>query len=268
MAKATPPRPAPTAGRAPARAPENTLSPLRITYYRRMHRQYVYTVTVGWSNKTRPAGGAKPVMLRLLMAGAQVVPSEQALDPARPDASVDFYVTPLARGHLRSERLEVLVGERKVQEVALPCKVTSQRFTLFLLAMTFLVPWFVLHYGKYSYLVPQNVAESQLIRRTPGAILEHRLQQNLPFVPDVLEQQAPAVAKVLTDDIPEKVGSFYDLVWLNRHEPLAVYAFLGLLFLTLICWFTRRGKRKRRIGPPIPLPAGGAVPVAADEDED
>ena len=37
----------------------------------------------------------------------------------RPDAEATFYVTPLARGWLRGERLEVLVNGRKVQELRL-----------------------------------------------------------------------------------------------------------------------------------------------------
>lgn len=164
MAKAIPPRPVP-AGR-PARTSANTLSPLRITYYRRMHRQRVYPVTIGWNSKDRAPAGAKPVKLRLLMAGAQIVPTEQTLDPAKTDGVANFYVTPLARGNLYGERLEVLIDDRKVQEVPLSCKVTSQRMTLFLLALAFIIPTLMLHYGKYSYLTP----EGQDAQKQRGAV--------------------------------------------------------------------------------------------------
>src|SRR5262245_23436911 len=144
MAKATSPQPRPTAARPTPQRPENTLPPLRVVYYRRMRSQRVYTFKVGWSNKeqSRPPAGARPVTLRLLMAGAQVVPSEQTLDPTKPDASARFYVTPLAKGHLHGERLEILIDDRKVQEVPLQCRVTSQRSTIALLLLTILVPWF------------------------------------------------------------------------------------------------------------------------------
>lgn len=263
MAKAMPPRPAPAA--RPARTPANTLSPLRITYYRRMHQQHVYPVTISWNSKDRPPAGAKPVKLRLLLAGAQIVPTEQILDPGKTDAVANFYVTPLARGHLYGERLEVLIDDRKVQEVPLSCKVTSQRLTLFLLAMSFVVPWLMLHYGKYSYLTPAGKQELQSIRRTPGALLESRLEQNLPPVPAFIEENAKQLAEVL-EEVPEKVGSVYELLWMNRDEPIALYTGLGLLLLTVMCWFMRRPKRKRRIGPPIPLPAAGIS--LADDDED
>src|SRR5207253_2462625 len=99
-----------------------------IRYYRRMSRQRVYNVTVGWpkpgAGRTKPPAGTPPVTVRLLMAGAQVVPSEHTLDPNRADAQATFYVTPLARGWLRNEKLEVLIQGRKVQEMRLPAKVS------------------------------------------------------------------------------------------------------------------------------------------------
>src|SRR2546428_3012168 len=131
--------------------PENTLPPLQIRYYRRMSRQRVYNVTVGWpKSRPKPPAGTPPVSVRLLMAGAQVVPSEHVLDPNKADAQATFYVTPLARGWLRSEKLEVIVQGRKVQETRLASKVCSQRMTAVLLLLTLIVPWFILNYLKYA----------------------------------------------------------------------------------------------------------------------
>lgn len=273
MAKATSPQPRPAAARPPVKRPENTLAPLRIVYYRRMRDRHVYTFKITWSNKegVRPPAGARPVTLRLLMAGAQVVPSEQALDPAKPDASVSFHVTPLAKGHLRGERLEVLIDDRKVQEVRLRSRVTSQRATLALLLLTFLVPWFLLHYCKYSALLPSSSKEAGMVMRTPGALLDHRLKENVPAVPEFIETNAPMVATWL-DDARKHFSGIYEQICLwNAVYPLAFYAALILLFLTLVSWRLHAAKRKKLISKPIPLPAGMGAPISDrldDEDDD
>ena len=62
--------------------------------------------------------------------GAQIVPSEVALDPAKPDKAATFYLTPLALGWLPGVRVEVVHQGRKVQEIPLPCKTVRQRGTL------------------------------------------------------------------------------------------------------------------------------------------
>src|SRR5437763_1577694 len=105
------------------------LSPVRVLYYRQMKLQRVYAVEVSWQKTDRPA---RPEVLtvRLSAAGAQVVPAEQALDAAKPDAKAIFHVTPLARGWLPNQKLEVLdQAGRKVREIPLACKVVSQRIT-------------------------------------------------------------------------------------------------------------------------------------------
>jgi hypothetical protein len=117
-----------------------TLPALRVRYYKRMRPNKVYPVQVGWRSG-RKGGDGGPVQVRLIMAGAQVVPSEQTMDPTDPDAKVTFYVTPLARGWLRGERIEVVQNGRKVGELRTGAKVTTQRFTWVMLALTLLVPW-------------------------------------------------------------------------------------------------------------------------------
>src|SRR5262249_19492101 len=82
---------------------------IRVRYYKRMRPNKAYPVHVTWRT---PASGrsasSDPVTVRLVMGGAQVVPAEQPLDLADPDAHATFYVTPLAKGWLRGERLEVV----------------------------------------------------------------------------------------------------------------------------------------------------------------
>src|SRR5437870_3159856 len=77
--------------------------------------------------------GSGPVQVRLIMAGAQVVPAEQPLDPGEPGARVTFYVTPLAKGPLGGCRAEVIQNGRKIAEVRTPARAGTQRMTLLLL---------------------------------------------------------------------------------------------------------------------------------------
>jgi hypothetical protein len=254
MADSTPPRPKPTAaprqpaGREPSEA-EPALPGVRVTYYRRMKRQRVYSVTVGWDKrrKERPPAAAEgvPVIVRLIMAGAQVLPSERVLDPFKPDDRATFFVTPLARGWLRGETLEVLVGGRKVRQVRLRAKVVSQRPTWVLLALTFLVPWFLLTYFKYSPLQDPT--------QTPGRSLEERIRENLPELPAVVDEKAPAVRDTLLV-APENFGNFYEVACKYvREQPVAFYATLVLLVLTLLSWFCHRERSKRVRTAPLPL---------------
>src|SRR4051794_20293229 len=113
---------------------------IQFRHYRRMRPNRVYPFVVSWRESGRGTG---PVVVRLVMAGAQVVPAEHTLDPAHPGDQVTFHVTPPARGQLRGERLEVVQDGRKVQELRLPCKVTTQRLTWFFLFLTLVVAWWV-----------------------------------------------------------------------------------------------------------------------------
>jgi hypothetical protein len=217
---------------------EQVLPPLRVRYWRRMSRQRVYRVSVSWqkSSRYRPPRDAEPVTVRLVMAGAQVVPSEQTLDPTDPDAKVTFYVTPLARGWLRAERIEVLVGGRKVQEIALPSKVVGQKTTWILFFLSFIIPWFM-----YQYLVVSPIQD---------------VRENMPAVPAVVADNFPFVVDA-SDASQKLIAENYErLIVLTKAYQLPAYTLFVLLLLTIISWFTHRNKCKRRIGQPVPLPRG------------
>ena len=270
MAKSPPPmtKPAAAPERVSGGKPANTLPPLKVTYYRRMSLQRVYGVTVAWHNrdKRRPPAGTGPVLVRLLMAGAQVVPSEQPLDPAKPDAKAAFYVTPLARGWLRHECLEVLLNGRKVQELPLPAKVTSQKMTWLFLVLAFLVPWFLLSWCKYSVLKSPEKGRGG----TPGQILQAHITDNLPPVPDLPEAvKNTGVEDALTAP-PEYAGKFYELLWINsgtEGHHLPYYTALTFLVLAFVSWLAHNDRRRRKVGKPIPLPSADA-PVTATVAED
>jgi hypothetical protein len=145
------------ADRGRGRSEGGNLGSVVVRYYKKMKMQRVYPVVVTWGKRERRSGS--PVTLRLLMAGAQVVPAEQSLSTNDPDAEATFYVTPLAKGGLRNEKLEILVGDRKVQEVPLPARVVSQSFTKKLLWLAILLPAFLLLFCKY---LPASITDEEL----------------------------------------------------------------------------------------------------------
>src|SRR5689334_7664682 len=96
--------------RGRGRSEGGSLGPVQVRYYKKMKLQRVYPVVVRWGRRDRRApAGTPPITLRLLMGGAQVVPAEQQISANDPDATATFYVTPVATGSLRNEKLEVLV---------------------------------------------------------------------------------------------------------------------------------------------------------------
>ena len=232
-----------------ARGLQRTLSPLRVRYMRRMKRQRVYQVEVSWAQPSRLAASASnsPVVVRLIMAGAQVVPAERAMDPNRPQERALFYVTPLARGWLRGERLEVLMDGRKVQEIPLPSKVISQRASWALLISTFLLPWL------WSVLIKQHEFIHHPSAR-PGGQLRSFIQDNFPQVPDLLTDKAPDVAGFF-DSIPLYLEAGLNLLhhWSFMY-PLVFWLACGLLVLTALSLLVHRDKRKTKVGDPIPVP--------------
>jgi hypothetical protein len=297
----------PTSSRPAARdagRAENTIAPLQVRYYRRMSPRRVYGVSVSWPKKEerRAPAGTPPLTVRLLMAGAQVVPAEHTLDPNDPAAKATFYVTPIAKGWLRNERLEILVGGRKVQEMTLPAKVGSQGLTIALLVLAFLIPWFLLSYGKYSPLTlsKADVEKSEFFNLgaqsltqfekvmilnaddpgrkakatygkfnhlTPGEILTRRIEREVPAVPDVVNDSVPAVREGLVS-FREKIGDLYDniILW-NEQYPLAFCFFVGFLVLALVSFIVHQDKQKKRSSKPIPIPRAGVDGLSPRHDE-
>lgn len=278
----------PTAAQAVpvAREPQRaaaSLPPLTVRYFKRMRRQRVYAVVVSCetTGRVRPPD---PLVLRLVMAGAQVVPSEHTLDPSKPKPQVTFFVTPLARGWLKGERLEVIQGGKKVQEVKLPSKVTTQRLTWVLLALTFLVPWYIVPYFTTSPIVytedvrkevaeepkEPKVAQSDLDKRLDkleklisdvrgpekkpikgGDALRYHLRDKSPHVWPIIKEHAPAVAEVLEKEIPEFCGYLYGLAYHSVNNstpplPLGYCTVCVFAVLTALSWVMHLERRKRR----------------------
>src|SRR5262245_2260484 len=238
---------------------------VQVRYYHRMRPNRVYPVVVSWKGGARAAA---PVTVRLVMAGAQVVPAEQTLEPGG-DGRVTFHVTPIARGWLRGERLEVLQDGRKVQEIRLPCKATTQRLTWLLLLLTIFTVWWVVPLFTDEAREPRTPTERQIIEGDPVPFdvgeraLTRRVKRYLPRLLPAVEQQLPKdiaseVSRNLTKDVPEYIGaSIYVLhsYEVNDHIPI-VEAILGvLILLTLLSWYTHLERRKRRVGKALPVGA-------------
>jgi hypothetical protein len=237
---------------AKSAANDRTAPRLRVRYYRRMRINRVYPVKVSWATAARGAT-AGPVTVRLVMAGAQVVPLEQTLDPSRSDAKVTFHVTPIAKGWLGSERVEVVTEGRKVDEVRLPAKVTSQRFTWLLLFLTFFIPFWVVPLftaPPESFTQPMfgNPIRKSDPDRMPGFAITQNIRNWAPTVPDVVEENFPDAAEALYD-FPGYLGKSYNNVyWAHQQTPLPLgyYSFLGLLVLTLLSFWWHNTARKTR----------------------
>jgi hypothetical protein len=228
-----------------------SLPPLRVKYHSRMRLQRLYPVEVRWNTRERAPETAPSITVRLIMAGAQVVPTEHTMTPAHPENPAIFYVTPLARGSLRHEKLEILSGGKKVQEIPLNARVVSQKTTYILLALAFLVPWFLVNYGHYDPVGGPDTPK-------PGVILEQRLNDNLVEMPEFIAQNAPWLENILTA-FPERMGNVYEMLYLKRFDGLAFYAAAIFLFLALLSGLIHGEKVKKRSGSPISLPAADSL---------
>lgn len=238
-----------SAGR-PATQPSHEWPAVQVTYYRRMKAQRVYPWVVRWSKGATPPA-ANRVVVRLLTAGAQVLPSEQPL-ASKADAQATFYVTPLARGWLKAQRLEVLLDGRKVQELPLASKVVSHRLTWFFFLMIFLGPWLVHVLLTHSPLQDLSVPQ-----------IKKEFAENSPELPAFAEPQLGDPLRQARDWTAEMVA---DLVHSSQHQPYAVYAALIFFGLFVAAALMKRDVRRRRVGTPVPLPSRSVA--TADEEEE
>jgi hypothetical protein len=235
-----------------------TLPPLCVRYYRLMKPHRVSTVEVYWKKAPKPLGEARgEVTLRLIVAGAQVLPSEQTMSAARPDAKAVFYVTPLAKGWLRNEKLEILSQGRKIQEIPMATKVVSQRLTWFLLFCTFFVPWFISEFLKYGPMGESWVVNERRHYHKIAQEVEKHIKENVPppleFPPPLDSLNRSPVERFLLD-IPGFLGTAFEkMVLVSGILPIAYYSAIGFLGLTLISAFFHMPKRRKSTGKPIPV---------------
>jgi hypothetical protein len=210
---------------------------LKVRYYRRMKQSRVYPFTVAWGDKPKPFGTVKNVTVRLLGAGAQIVPSEQALDATRPDLKATFFVTPLAYGWLRAQRIEVVVQGRKVQEIPLASKVVCQCWAGF---------WFILAIALPLALM--------WLRSTDPQWFAGVIRDNTPALPAIVAEQAPAVSDFWTAACAWKADTIERFCRFNHDNLLAAPVGVGLLLLSLWSLFTHRDRTTARWSEPVAVP--------------
>lgn len=130
----------PQPSRSDPSRPASPQTSLRVRYFRRMNVQRVYPLTVE-TPTLRPGQSPPPVVesvvVRPVIPGALVVPSEQKLDPNRPGATAKFHITPLALGWLPDARVEVHHPGRPVQQIPLGSPPTSWVVWVILLVLFF-----------------------------------------------------------------------------------------------------------------------------------
>jgi hypothetical protein len=225
------------------RPPERGLPPLRVRYYGRMKKQRVYNVLVTWDSEFAYRGPEQSVVVRLIAGGAQVVPAEVRLDPNNSRDQAFFHVTPLAKGWLRGQKMEVVVNGKKVQEIQLQSRVVSQRWTWLFFFLVFLAPWFVLEYVKTDTALSENEAQKLAV---------DSIAANVPDTPGFLADGAVHTGLL---DFREFLGRLYGKIHrLAWEQPLTFYVGLGFFVLMLLSAFVHRDKRRTRVGKPLFLP--------------
>lgn len=234
-----------------------TLSPLVVRYASRMRPNRVYPVTVTWKSANKKSSLPEeddPYIVRLVMAGAQVVPSERTLDPTDAKDKAVFFVTPLAKGWLRGERLEVLYQREKVQEISLPAKVITQRFTWFLFWLMILIPLGLIWLQQIEILNADALG---------GQFIE-AINKNVPPAPDMVAEKfdydaAEGGRGNYLDDWNSQTKDFFryllDLIHNSVHvyDYIPFYTFLGVFVLMILSCIWHRTKRRKRVGKPVPV---------------
>jgi hypothetical protein len=224
----------------------DSLLPLQVRYFKVMRRGLTYPVQISWKSAERGVA-AKPVTLRLEVAGALVVPAERVMRPNDPDDETTFFVTPLSSGKLRHCVIEVRQDNAKLFEMPLKARVGTRWFTLFLIVMAFLVPWLLVNYCKTPF---------QIDKLGPKDSLKVLIEGNTPELDELAEKLPESMPiKVWVRDGTEHVATWYAQLheWCNEY-PIALYTALGFLVLALFSAWRNRPKRKWRTSEPIPLP--------------
>src|SRR5207253_10883922 len=93
----------------------------------------------GKKGRDEEAARGQVVVVRPVIAGAQVTPAEQRFEVA-PGNQITFHVTPLGRGRLPRARLEVFAPGQAPESIPLTMKVKTQRLAILLLLLAWLIP--------------------------------------------------------------------------------------------------------------------------------
>jgi len=245
---------------APVRTESSRGEPsVQISFYRRMKQQRVYPFVVRWRKGT-PVPGQK-INLRLRMAGAQVEPFEQTLDAGKPEQAATFFVTPLARGWMRAERLEIIHDGRKVQDVPLTSKAVTHCLTWCLLLLALIAPFFMHNWIKHSSFLETTTFDSRGFKAIKANRSEDDVRRavhfaitdNAPEMPDVIDEYVPSLNENLKAARRWTANEYGHLVFVSADQPVAFYTALFFLGLALFSAVIHRDMRRSAVSKPISL---------------
>lgn len=233
-----------------ASAPSKLSGPkLEVRYSKRMKLQRVYTLVVAMPSKGKrksdeiDESGAL-VVVRPVIAGAQVVPSEQRFEMA-PGNQISFAVTPLAKGRLPRARVEISAPDHPPETITLPMKVCTQRFALALLVLAWAIPTFMISVTKGSLAPKQGTSLAEHFKSS--------MNNDLPPVP-IFNRGADFLPEGWTDfTLADTTGDFLVTGWgyldanIVRFPWLPNVVAFGFIFLALVAWVIHRPKRKRLV---------------------
>ncbi|MFO0965672.1 MAG: hypothetical protein U0793_08825 [Gemmataceae bacterium] len=216
---------------------------MRIRYYRQMKKSRVYNFVVSWDSEFQYRGPEQNVSVRLLAGGAQVVPAEVQLDPNDPKDQALFHVTPLAKGWMRGEKVEVAVNGKKVQEIQLFSKAVSHRSTWLFFFLMFVGPWFV-----------ASAIQKDHLNRNVMVDVHTAIEKSVPDTPAFIKENVPAVDTALSRFWVLLAVCAEQLHFLAWDYPLPFYTGLAFFILMLLSAFVNRDKRRTLVGKPLFLP--------------
>ncbi len=132
-------------------------------------------------------------------------PPEHSIDTVDGGDKATFYVTPLAQGVVRAPHLEVVQDGRKIQEIQLPCTVTTQRRALVWLLLALVIPWLILHYFVYApigYEAPIKGDGHEEYVANPAEQYIRKLPRDEGEAPAKKSDKEPAPAKKAAEPSP------------------------------------------------------------------
>jgi len=277
------------------RAPSVQYRPV-IRYYKRMRlgRTYPLKVALSASSPSSVSRAAGVVLVRPVIAGAVVTPTEATLDLGRSDSSAAFRVTPAARGKLRGAQVQFFCHDRLLGDVNLSMKATRQTLTWVLLCLTIALPLlFQPVFGHDSWTHASGEFRAKMIAEAnktgphiltgrpgrPGAPapraqnklteeakqeqnVDERKQQELTTLPGVVENQVfralPAwMPLVISRNVAVGLQMGYDQVATVATGSSETPFYIALIFLVLTIgsWIVHLAYPGRARGKPVALPA-------------
>jgi hypothetical protein len=144
---------------------------VNVRYYKSMKPNRVYPLVVELPRATaKPtAGSNSPLVVKPVVAGAVVTPSEQAMELTPSGGEATFHVTPVAKGRLTDARVELSQQGRRVDAVPLKMKAKTQRMTWILLLMTLIIPAVLAYYTNIAPL------SGDVPRMGIGQVMKHQI---------------------------------------------------------------------------------------------